>query len=253
MAEVDDHAHLRSNVGRATDSRRQPRSPGSDAECPSVATVGPAAREEITDERYHSPPPSDSFVRTGRLREQAWLYSRRAPGNARLSGLRADLGPLAAPGTPGPVNPGSKGCGTVMRSAPFGLAARDARDAFDLAARCAQITHGHPTGYLAAGARSPGSCSSSSRAGRCRRPYRTLSATSSASSTAKPGCPAVAVPAGRQTDHHRTRRRLHHPVHRRPPPVGQVTRELTHGGCGSAATDDLPAPAGRAPLWLPTA
>ena len=39
-----------------------------------------------------------------------------------------------------------------MRSAPFGLRARSARHAFDLAVECAQITHGHPTGYLAAGA-----------------------------------------------------------------------------------------------------
>ncbi|MEO3810226.1 ADP-ribosylglycohydrolase family protein [Sphaerisporangium sp. B11E5] len=101
---------------------------------------------------HPAPPPGDDLVRTGRLREQQWLYSRRAPGNACLSGLRKGPGPLAAPGEPGPVNPGSKGCGTVMRSAPFGLAARDARDAFTLAAACAQITHGHPTGYLAAGA-----------------------------------------------------------------------------------------------------
>jgi ADP-ribosylglycohydrolase len=39
-----------------------------------------------------------------------------------------------------------------MRSAPFGLAALGPHKAFDAAMRCAQITHGHPTGYLAAGA-----------------------------------------------------------------------------------------------------
>jgi ADP-ribosylglycohydrolase len=106
----------------------------------------------LDTQKHHSPPPADGLVRTGRLREQTWLYSRRAPGNACLSGLHTELGPLAAPGMPGPVNPGSKGCGTVMRSAPFGLAAGDAQSAFTLAAKCAQITHGHPTGYLAAGA-----------------------------------------------------------------------------------------------------
>ncbi|WP_310740333.1 ADP-ribosylglycohydrolase family protein [Microbispora sp. H10885] len=106
----------------------------------------------LDTQEHRSPPPADGLVRTGRLREQAWLYSRRAPGNACLSGLRVAPGPAAAPGEPGPVNPRSKGCGTVMRSAPFGLAARDPYAAFDLAARCAQITHGHPTGYLAAGA-----------------------------------------------------------------------------------------------------
>jgi ADP-ribosylglycohydrolase len=39
-----------------------------------------------------------------------------------------------------------------MRSAPFGLTGAPADRAFDLAARCAQTTHGHPTGYYAAGA-----------------------------------------------------------------------------------------------------
>ncbi|WP_203885984.1 ADP-ribosylglycohydrolase family protein [Planotetraspora kaengkrachanensis] len=106
----------------------------------------------LDTQEHQAPPAADGLVRTGWLREQAWLYSRRAPGNACLSGLRRNLGPLAGPGMPGPVNPGSKGCGTVMRSAPFGLAAPDASSAFRLAAECAQITHGHPTGYVAAGA-----------------------------------------------------------------------------------------------------
>lgn len=39
-----------------------------------------------------------------------------------------------------------------MRSAPFGMVSATARQAFELSAVCAQITHGHPTGYLAAGA-----------------------------------------------------------------------------------------------------
>ncbi|WP_067176787.1 ADP-ribosylglycohydrolase family protein [Microtetraspora niveoalba] len=106
----------------------------------------------LDTQNHRRPPSADDVVRTGRLREEAWLYSRRAPGNACLSGLSTELGPLAAPGAPGPVNPRSKGCGTVMRSAPFGLAAGDPGRAFRLAAECAQITHGHPTGYLAAGA-----------------------------------------------------------------------------------------------------
>ncbi|MFF4778281.1 ADP-ribosylglycohydrolase family protein [Microtetraspora fusca] len=117
-----------------------------------VAVIRNAYLRWLDTQDHRLPPPADGLVRTGRLREEAWLYSRRAPGNACLSGLRSELGPLAAPGMPGPVNPGSKGCGTVMRSAPFGLAATDARRAFRLAAECAQITHGHPTGYLAAGA-----------------------------------------------------------------------------------------------------
>ncbi|WP_255526419.1 ADP-ribosylglycohydrolase family protein [Nocardia sp. XZ_19_385] len=55
-------------------------------------------------------------------------------------------------GKPGKVNTNSKGCGTVMRSAPFGLAGYGSDIAFNASARAAQLTHGHPTGYLAAGA-----------------------------------------------------------------------------------------------------
>ncbi|MFC7583239.1 ADP-ribosylglycohydrolase family protein [Nonomuraea antimicrobica] len=123
-------------------------------------TVGAVRRAYLRwlDTQEHSGPPPASPLphRTGRLREEGWLYSRRAPGNACLSGLHRPFpGPVWD--GPGPVNPDSKGCGTVMRSAPFGLVAgtplaRDTREAFELAAACAQITHGHPTGYLAAGA-----------------------------------------------------------------------------------------------------
>lgn len=90
----------------------------------------------------------------GGLAAQQWLYARRAPGNACLSGLAHDFvpDPMAELGRPGPVNSDSKGCGAVMRSAPFGLARVPADTAFAMAARCAQITHGHPTGYYSAGA-----------------------------------------------------------------------------------------------------
>ncbi|GHF48027.1 hypothetical protein GCM10018790_27160 [Kitasatospora xanthocidica] len=90
----------------------------------------------------------------GWLLRQPFLYARRAPGNACLSGV-SEHPVFEAPsaiGRPGPINPGSKGCGTVMRSAPFGLARLGAEQSFGLAVQCAQLTHGHPTGYLAAGA-----------------------------------------------------------------------------------------------------
>ncbi|MBB4921529.1 ADP-ribosylglycohydrolase family protein [Kitasatospora kifunensis] len=103
-----------------------------------------------------APPPRQGLRhRTGWLREETWLYARRAPGNACLSGLHQTHTPdLSTPldGRPGPVNPESKGCGTVMRSAPFGFTDLGAKAAFEMAAHCAQITHGHPTGYYAAGA-----------------------------------------------------------------------------------------------------
>jgi ADP-ribosylglycohydrolase len=110
----------------------------------------------LDTQNFPSPPPQDQAAhRNGRLREEPWLYARRAPGNACLSGLAHahvpdPRGPID--GTAGPVNPDSKGCGTVMRSAPFGLFGTGPRESFELAARCARITHGHPTGYYAAGA-----------------------------------------------------------------------------------------------------
>lgn len=83
------------------------------------------------------------------LADQAWLYHRRAPGNACLSGLESGrMGTLTAP-----VNPESKGCGAVMRSAPFGLQiTKKPADVMREAVASAVLTHGHPTGYLAAGA-----------------------------------------------------------------------------------------------------
>ncbi|MGW1611532.1 ADP-ribosylglycohydrolase family protein [Streptomyces sp. NPDC002285] len=98
--------------------------------------------------------PPQSGAPEGGLITQAWLYARRAPGNACVSGVAQLYAPdpgLALDGKPGEVNPESKGCGAVMRSAPFGLV-NSADGAFAMAARAAQITHGHPTGYYAAGA-----------------------------------------------------------------------------------------------------
>ncbi|MFE1321441.1 ADP-ribosylglycohydrolase family protein [Kitasatospora phosalacinea] len=88
----------------------------------------------------------------GWLAAQDFLYASRAPGNACLTGVATDYRPAAPFGQDGPVNPHSKGCGTVMRSAPFGLIGLDPDQALHRAAVAAQLTHGHPTGYLAAGA-----------------------------------------------------------------------------------------------------
>ncbi len=93
--------------------------------------------------------PDERRKDTGWLAREEWLYARRAPGRACLIGLGDDrMGTLAAP-----KNPGSKGCGTVMRSAPFGLLVGwEPGLVFQLAVECATQTHGHPTGYLSAGA-----------------------------------------------------------------------------------------------------
>ena len=89
-----------------------------------------------------------TVVLDGGLAQERWLYARRAPGNACMSGLRSpSMGTLA-----NPTNPTSKGCGAVMRSAPFGLVPSwSPAEAFSTAVDCAVHTHGHPTGYLAAG------------------------------------------------------------------------------------------------------
>lgn len=73
------------------------------------------------------------------------LYSRRAPGHSCLSALKSSKeGSIEKP-----IN-NSKGCGGVMRIAPVALAP-DFPDFFDNGCELAAITHGHPTGFLAAG------------------------------------------------------------------------------------------------------
>ncbi|WP_258863095.1 ADP-ribosylglycohydrolase family protein [Marinitenerispora sediminis] len=89
----------------------------------------------------------------GWLQGEQWLYARRAPGNTCLGALRQD-----APHFGAAADNNSKGCGGVMRSAPFGLLpfsrARGGTDSlvFTWAAEAAGLTHGHPTGKLASGA-----------------------------------------------------------------------------------------------------
>jgi len=79
----------------------------------------------------------------GWLREQPELHSRRGPGNTCLSALASgEFGTIERP-----INH-SKGCGGIMRVAPVGLIAAEP---FRLGCEIAAITHGHPTGYLAAG------------------------------------------------------------------------------------------------------
>src|SRR6185312_7352084 len=80
----------------------------------------------------------------GWLVDQDVLHHRRAPGTTCLSALYEG-------GRGTPVNPlnDSKGCGGVMRVAPIGLVTEHR---FATAARAAALTHGHPSGYLSAGA-----------------------------------------------------------------------------------------------------
>ena len=77
----------------------------------------------------------------GWLIQQSQLWSRRAPGMTCLGALKASprLGAVA--------ENNSKGCGALMRVAPCAFFA----NAFDYAVQSGRLTHGHPTGYLAAG------------------------------------------------------------------------------------------------------
>lgn len=89
-----------------------------------------------------SPRPHGSFPQLDVLPE---LYSRRAPGNTCLSALES--GKFGSQTSP--IND-SKGCGGVMRVAPVGLAGF--HTPFEVGCRFAAVTHGHPSGWLAAGA-----------------------------------------------------------------------------------------------------
>lgn len=94
----------------------------------------------------------DVFIQKwpGWLYGHASLHQRRAPGNTCLGALRSasSLGALA--------DNNSKGCGAVMRMAPVGLAGLrfgwDSSYVMQLGANLGHLTHGHPTGYLSAGA-----------------------------------------------------------------------------------------------------
>jgi ADP-ribosylglycohydrolase len=70
------------------------------------------------------------------------LHQDRAPGDTCLDSLEAGRMPHD-----GESLNDSKGCGGVMRIAPVGLIAEDA---FGLGGKLAGLTHGHPTGRLAA-------------------------------------------------------------------------------------------------------
>lgn len=100
--------------------------------------------------------PSPEFT-TG-LASETWLYSRRAPGLTCLSALQAVAeDPAARPALLGQqARNDSKGCGTVMRAAPFGWIPCDRSDLeywiVPSALEVAGYTHGHVTGQVSAAA-----------------------------------------------------------------------------------------------------
>jgi ADP-ribosylglycohydrolase len=81
--------------------------------------------------------------RDGWLASLPALRERRAPGHTCLSALESGRRGTVDE----PINT-SKGCGGVMRVAPVGLVCADP---FEGGCEAAALTHGHPSGYLAAG------------------------------------------------------------------------------------------------------
>jgi len=83
----------------------------------------------------------------GWLIDDERLWSQRAPGMTCISALRS------ARGFGSHADNESKGCGTVMRDAPWGLVfASDPERAFLQASESARTTHGHPSAANASGA-----------------------------------------------------------------------------------------------------
>lgn len=104
-----------------------------------LATQGKAGRDWLSGGPIN---PDSEWI--GWLFGQHFLHHRREPGGTCLSALES-----GTIGTPAEHINNSKGCGGVMRIAPVGLVARAP---FDMGCELAALTHGHPTGYLTAGA-----------------------------------------------------------------------------------------------------
>lgn len=109
-----------------------------------IASAAGVARRAYLRWLHTQGEPVPEDVLDGWLVEVPALRARRAPGTTCLSALRAG----GTGTTESPAND-SKGCGGVMRVAPVGLALSG--PSFDVGCELAAITHGHPTGQLAAG------------------------------------------------------------------------------------------------------
>ena len=105
----------------------------------------------LTTQKLPSRIPPDAYLNEGFLLDEPILHQRVGPGRTCLRALMeaTDLGM--------PVVNDSKGCGGLMRVAPIGFWAGlhqadwDLRRTFTVASQAAQLTHGHPCGYLSAG------------------------------------------------------------------------------------------------------
>ncbi|MHB1494546.1 MAG: ADP-ribosylglycohydrolase family protein [Acidithiobacillus sp.] len=105
----------------------------------------------LVTQKFPSRISPDTYLQEGFLLDEPILHQRMGPGRTCLRALMeaTDLGMPA-------VND-SKGCGGLMRAAPIGFWAAlhpgewDIRRTFTVASQSAQLTHGHPCGYLTGG------------------------------------------------------------------------------------------------------
>lgn len=111
------------------------------------------ALSEIAHQSYLRWLSTQGFKTSQKKIDNSWLvqrhelYRRRAPGTTCLQALSSGI----AGTIDRPIND-SKGCGTIMRSAPVGLSFfGNPGLAFKFACELAALTHGHSTGYLSAG------------------------------------------------------------------------------------------------------
>ncbi len=99
----------------------------------------------LRTQRTRQTGPTGELTREGNLLGIKAMWNVRAPGSTCLSALAS-----GRRGTPENPTNDSKGCGGVMRVAPLGLV-YTGEAAFEQACAAAALTHGHPSGYLAAG------------------------------------------------------------------------------------------------------
>lgn len=99
----------------------------------------------LRTQRTRQTGPTGELTREGNLLGIKEMWKVKAPGNTCLSALAG-----GRPGSPEIPPNDSKGCGGVMRVAPVGLVF-SGEAAFEHACAAAALTHGHPSGYLAAG------------------------------------------------------------------------------------------------------
>ncbi|MFE3559134.1 ADP-ribosylglycohydrolase family protein [Streptomyces sp. NPDC059193] len=93
--------------------------------------------------------PDERRKDNGWLAAQEWLYARRGPDRACLTGFADDT--LGTPAQP--KNPTARDAAAATRSAPFGLLVGwEPALVLQLAVECATQSHGHPAAYLSAGA-----------------------------------------------------------------------------------------------------